>query len=114
MGIVRNLRQDVTLWPIEGTDGFGGFMFGEPVLRKGRWEDKAELFINQDAEEVLSKSIVYMMDDVESGDYLALGDFASEEVLVLDPGTLSGAFRIRNFSKVTDLSALQSLVKAWL
>jgi hypothetical protein len=113
VGFARNLKQDVTHWPVTGTDGYGGFTFGAPVLLKGRWEDKQELFINQDSETVLSQAIAYFNTDLESGDYLALGDFAEIDVPILDPSALD-AFRIRNYSKVTDLGALVALRKVWL
>lgn len=113
MGLERNFRQDVTHWPVTGTDGFGGFAFAEPILLRGRWEEKSEVFINQDNESVLSKAIVYVNSDVTNGDFVALGDFATEEVRVLDPTEVS-AFRIRNYGKITDLSALQALRKLWL
>lgn len=108
------MNQEVTHWPVTGSDGYGGFTFGCPMLMKGRWEERTELFINIENESVLSRAIVYLLDDVSNGDYLALGDYASEEVAVEDPGTLSGAYRIRNYGKVTDLRALNALRKAWL
>ena len=105
----RHLNQDVTHWGIAGTDGYGGFTFDTPVLFKGRWEEKQELFINQDAEEKLSNAICYLNDDVSVGDYVALGD----QSLINDPTTIT-AFRIQNYGKITDLSALKALRKLWL
>ena len=109
MSFVQSLKQDVTHWPVTGTDGYGGFTFGTPVLLKGRWEEKQELFINQDAEEALSQVICYLNTDITPGDFVALGDLTAE----LDPTATTG-FRVRNYGKVTDLSALQSLRKLWL
>ncbi len=111
MSFTKNLRQDVTHWPITGSDGYGGFTYGTPVRLDGRWEEKQELFLNADLEEVLSNAICYLNIDISPGDYLALGDFATTPIA--DPTTISG-FRIRNYSKVTDLRALNALRKAWL
>ena len=109
--LTRRLNQEVTHWPLTGSDAYGGFTFGEPQLLSGRWEEKQELFITPDNEEVLSMSICYLMDDIDTGDFLAEGDHTT----VLDPGTLHGtAYRVRNYSKVTDLRALNALRKAWL
>lgn len=107
---LRHLNQDITYWPIAGSDGYGGFTFGTPILLKARWEEKAELFIDLEMEEVRSKAIVYMPIDVENGDYLAEGN----HTLVANPGTLAAAYRVRNFGKVTDLRGMKSLRKVWL
>jgi len=105
----RHLNQDVTHWSVSGTDGYGGFTFATPTLLQGRWEEKQELFINQDAEEVLSNAICYLNTDVVAGDYVALGDETAEA----DPTAVEG-FRVRSFGKITDLSALKALRKLWL
>ena len=110
MGILANLNQDVTHWPVTGNDGYGGFTFGTPVKLDGRWEEKAELFITPDNEEVHSKVVAYLDTDIANGDYLAEGD----QTATADPGTLNDAFRVRNYGKVTDLRNLNSLRKAWL
>lgn len=112
MGFAHKLRQDVTHWPISGSDGYGGFTFGTPELLSGRWEDKGELFINLDNEEVLSNAIIYLDTDVNVGDYFALGDYT----VTADPTTLGPrvAFRSRNYGKVTDLAAVLALRKVWL
>ena len=110
MSLSRKLNQDVTHWPITGSDGYGGFTFGDPDLLQGRWEDRTELFINADNETVQSRAVVYLLHDVANGDFLSQGD----QRTVPNPGTLSGAYRIRNYGKVTDLRAVQSLRKAWL
>lgn len=110
MGHERNMRQDVTHWPVTGSDGFGGFLFGNAVLLKGRWEEKQELFLSDAGEEETSKAIVYLNADVTAGDYLALGD----ETASSNPGTLPTGERIRAYGKVTSLRNVQSLRKVWL
>lgn len=111
MNLLRNLRETVTHWPVTGTDGYGGFTFGSPILLKGRWEDKNELFITPDHEEVVSAAIVYLNTDIAAGDYLAQGDHAT--VPIANPITVA-AKRIRNYGKSTDLRGLVALRKAWL
>jgi hypothetical protein len=111
MGFAKNLQQDVTHWPLTGSDGYGGFTYGTPIKLAGRWEEKQELFLTPDGEEKLSQAICYLNTDVSAGDYLALGDFATTPIA--DPTTTSG-FRARNYSKVTDLRALNALRKVWL
>jgi len=106
----RTLNQDVTYWPVTGSDGYGGFAFGPPQVLRGRWEEKNELFITIDNEEITSKAIVYLNTDITNGSYLALGNHLSEA----NPGNLSPAYRIQAIGKVTDLRALNALRKAWL
>lgn len=108
--LTRNLTQDVTHWPVTGSDGYGGFTFGSPSLLRGRWEFKAELFINLDNEEVVSRAVVYLNAAIEPGDYLAEGDQTS----ILSPLSAVGSDRIRNCGRTTDLRALNTLWKAWL
>lgn len=110
MNLSRNMNQDVTHWPVSGSDGYGGFTFGTPVKLAGRWEDRNELFLSTNAEEVVSRAVVYLATDLTIGDFLALGDHTS----VSNPGTLTSAYRIRGYAKVTDLRAVESLRKAWL
>jgi len=112
VGFARNLNQDATHWPVTGSDGYGGFTYGAPVRHDCRWQDKNELFLTPDNEEVVSAAIVYLNTDIAVGDFLAEGDYATEPVV--DPGTISTAKRVRNFGKSTDLRALVALRKAWL
>jgi hypothetical protein len=106
----RNLKQDVTHWPVTGSDGYGGFAFGTPVKLTGRWEERAELFIDENNEEVRSNAICYLSVDVDPGDYLAEGDLTATP----DPATLTAAYRVRNKHKTTDLRALVALRKVFL
>ena len=94
----------------ENSDGYGGFTFDTPVKLAGRWEDKQELFLTPDLEEVLSQAICYLNIDIAPGDYLAEGDLTATS----DPTTLSGAHRVRNYNKITNLRAVIALRKAWL
>ena len=108
----RGFQHDVTHWPVTGSDGFGGFLFGPPVLLKGRWEDKQILFIDVNGEEMLSSAIVYLGSDIDTGDYLGLGDYT--DPVVVNPTTLTTTFRIRQRDRTTDLRNVRALRKAYL
>lgn len=108
--VTRHLREDVTHWPVIGSNGYGGFTFDPPVKLKGRWEDKAVLFRTLDNEEEVSNAILYLADDVAVGDYFGQGDLTA----TADPTDLSTTFRARGYNKVTDLRALQALRKVFL
>ncbi|MEE8599213.1 MAG: hypothetical protein V3S69_06875 [Dehalococcoidales bacterium] len=111
MNFARNLKQEVTHWPVTGSDGYGGFTFGPPVTLVSRWEEKVELFITPGNEEAHSRVVAYFNTDIGVGDFMALGDLTA----TADPGALNGqAFRVRNYSKTTDLRNLNTLRKVWL
>lgn len=114
MDISRNLRHDVTHWRVTGSDGFGGSTFATPVLLKGRWEDKVEQFRNSLNEEVVSHSIVYLLTDVETGDYLALGDHSdtTDPLILNSSGTI--ARTVEQQHRSTDLRNLVALRKVFL
>jgi len=111
-GFSRHLKDSATHWPVTGSDGFGGFLFGAPVLLRARWEDKAELFLTDNKEEEVSKSVVYLEVDVSTGDYLSEGDHATTPVS--DPSSLTTAHRIRQHGRSTDLRSMQQLHKVYL
>ena len=106
----RHMKEDVTHWPVTGSDGFGGFIFGTPVLLRGRWEEKADLFKTNENEEMVSSAIVYLSEGVEVGDYLGYGD----SIATADPTSLSSTHRIMQRFRTTDLRALTSLWKVFL
>lgn len=114
MNLKRNMHHDITHWPVTGSDGFGGFVFGSPVLYKGRWEDKVEIFLDTNGEEVVSQAIVYMADDTDVGDWIVLGDQVT--IPIADPTTLEDppAFRIRQRNRTTDLRNMSALRKVFL
>ncbi len=110
MSLARHMHDDVTHWPVGGSDGFGGFTFGTAVKFKARWEDKNELFIDINGEQVTSRAHVYIPSPIPVGDYLALGDKTADA----DPTSIDGPFRVRSYLRSTDLAGLRSIMKAIL
>lgn len=106
--VLRELRQTITRWPYEGSNGFGGFSFGAPVTMRGRWEDRTELFTTPQGREVVSRAVIYLEKDVEVGDYVAQGDHSSE----LDP-IAAGGYQVERFDRITDLRGLRTIRKAF-
>lgn len=98
--VQRHLRQKVTWWQSQGNDGFGGTTYASPVVIKARWEDRSELFYDQQGEEVRSESVVFVDRDLSEGDYVYLGVSGSG-----DPTAVSGARVVRNFRKLPGLRA---------
>lgn len=106
----RHLKDTITHWPVAGSDGYGGFTFGSAVALSARWEERSELFITPSGEEEVSAVIAYTSTNIAIGDYLANGD----ETATADPSGVSGAYRVRQYSKVPDLRSLNSIRKSFL
>lgn len=100
----RNMRQDATYFPPAGQDGFGNLSFGAAVAVKCRWQNKADLFRDQQGREVMSSAVVYVAQQVAVGGRLGLGTVASAD----------DALEIRNVGESPDLRNDATLVKAWL
>lgn len=94
---IENLREAVTYWAPSGVDNFGDPSFATPVTIKSKWEDRTELFIDGEGREQRSKSVVYVDTDLVVGGYLFRGSS-----IVSDPLSVSGAFMIKDFRKISD------------
>ena len=93
----ENLRESVTYWAPASVNNFGDPSFATPVTVKVKWEDRTELFIDGEGREQRSKSVVYVDTDLVTGGYLFRG--AS---VVADPLSVTGAFMVKDFRKISD------------
>jgi len=109
MLVDRYLVHTLTLWEVT-PDGFGGYTFSAPVTYACRWEDKNVLFQNEHGEEVVSNAVAMLKPEMNTGDYVAQGDHTG----VADPTTLSGAYRIKQRNRATDLRNNLALTKVFL
>jgi hypothetical protein len=105
----QKYNHDVTYWGNPATNGYGAKTFDPPVNLKGRWEEKAERFIGQSGEDLVSQAVVYLEGDVDTNGYLYLG--ISTET---NPTIINGAFKINAFNKIPDIRGLQFTRKALL
>ena len=107
----RNLHEDITHWPYAGPDTYGGYAaFNTAVVIKGRWEDADKLNEESTTREEVSEAVVYTVVDVQIGDFLARGDQTAQS----DPTTVAGAWKVRDYSRMTDLRNLNTIRKAML
>ena len=90
--------QDATWWARGAPDGFGGFTFATPVALKVRWEQRTELATDEEGNEFVARSRVYLPQDIEVDDYLFLGIST-----VSDPKSVDGSHRVRDFRRIPDL-----------
>ena len=106
-------REDITYWPPGTTDGFGGRVASEPVMLKGRWEDRQEQFLDADQRIQLSNAIVFfpfsVCETIEVDGYMFPG--ASDET---DPTELSGAFLVRQKLVTPDLRRVRNELRVVL
>ncbi len=107
--LTRNLRQTATLWVFNGVDNFGDPSFATPTQVVVRWEDRTVEFIDSRGEKTVSKSVVYLSQDVTSGDFMVLGSNATS-----DPTGVVGAFEVRDFRKTPAMNGVDMERRALL
>ena len=103
----RNMPHLATYWPPGAPDGFGGVGYGSPVTLHVRWEDRADLFRDAQAREVISNAVVYLPENVELRGFLAKGASAAAV-------PVPEAFEIRARHVTTSLDGRWTLHKVWL
>lgn len=103
----RNLTHIITRWTA-GESLYDGFDYGTPELLRGRWEERSVMFRTPDGEEVVSQAIVYLSEDVQIGDFLALGDYSTSA----EPP--ASASRVRQFNRISNLRNVTTERKAFL
>jgi hypothetical protein len=92
------LTQTATYWAPGAPDGYGGYTFASPAQLRVRWENRSVAATDQNGKQFLSRSIIYLENDVVLDGYLFLG--ASSTV---DPRGVAGAVTIKDFRKVPSL-----------
>lgn len=104
------LVQDLTYWGPAGEDRYGNRAFANPVLIKGRWEERNEEVTTIGGETITSAAIVYVDRDVAVNGYLAQGDSTG----VSDPHLTTGAAQIQAYQQIPDLRNAAAMRKAVL
>ncbi len=103
-----HLKQDITHW-VASPSGYGGYTFSSPRHLKGRWEERADQYQTPGGLQKVSRTVVYISEDVAIEDYLFLGISN-----LADPALETNAIRVDQFEKTPDLRALDHLRKAYL
>jgi len=62
--MVGGFNQAITLWSKSSRDVYGQLSYGSPQALLGRWQDKTELIIDADGQEVKARSIVYFVGNI--------------------------------------------------
>lgn len=107
--------QDALYWALNDNDGYED-TFDPPILIKCRWEDVSELILDKNGEKVLSNAKILVLQDLDVGGVLYLGDFSgiTNEHRV-SPLTLGSSFIIKKFSKIPRIKSTTKFVRTvWL
>ncbi len=106
------MRQTITHWPRSGQNKYGEDTYGAASTFDGRWEERAELIRTSSNEEVTSKAVVFVPNDlvINEGDQLVLQDFAD----ITNPSLISGASEVIAVAKIPSLRNNTNEVRAFL
>lgn len=119
--ITKMLKQKAVYWPPESVDSSGDDFdnYGQPQVSVDpieidcRWEDVAQEFIDSEGTAQVSRSVVYVSQDVEVGGILMSGNLVD----VIDAVNIKenpNAWEIRRFDKLPNLKATKFLRTAYL
>ena len=119
--IARNLTATCVYWGNPQNDGEGGFTFDDAVEISCRWEDMMQIVSDAKGNEVSSRALVFVGQDLDEEGYLYLGTLddlydsaESSAGAIDDPKEIEGAYQIKRFQKTPSLSGSGYLRKAYL
>ena len=107
-------NQTGVYWAFSSAGGYGGHTYVAADEISLRWQDKQQLFIDQNGEQKLSSAIVWLNQDVTIGGYLYLGAESTLDSSHDNPEIISGAKRIEAFSKIPNVAGTEYTRKVWL
>lgn len=115
MDISKYLKQTAVLWTIDSANGYGELAFYTPEEISVRWEERNEVFVSVDGNNLTSKAVIHTNQDIVPNSYMYLGeldDLTTEEQA--NPKLVSDAYAVKAFRKVPDLKGTTYLRKAYL
>ncbi len=115
--------QTALYWGNPQNDGYGGFVYDDPVEMLCRWEDKTEMNVGwvstgHPGNIQLSKASVLLNDDVDLNGVFWLGsldDYKTKYGEGTNPRTVVDAYVVRRFDKIPMVFKTDEFVRrAWL
>lgn len=104
--------QTAVYWGNPQNDGYGNFVFDEPVEISCRWEDKAQIVVSSDGAETSSDAEVLVTQDLDVDGYLYLGSLVDLDSDELDsPMTVETARRIISYDKIPMIKSTTVFVR---
>lgn len=117
------LTHKVCYWAPKRASHSGQQLFEVVVELNARWEDRNEMFLDKMGNQQISRSRVYLNEDVEVLGVLWLssklasdpdGSAISELTNAFEPFENEGAFEIRKFDKIPDIDGEEYVRRALL
>jgi hypothetical protein len=114
--IIRTCTQTAVYWGTPVNDGQGGKTFADPVEIYCRWEEIMQIVSDSKGNEITSRALVYLTQDVDEDGMLYLGTLDDlDSAQEADPMGTQGAYTIKRFEKLPALgSTTEFLRKAYL
>lgn len=114
MNLSRLLNQTLVYWVAGGDDRHGNPSWSTGVNLTCRWQERAELFVNENGEEEMASAVVYLdgADTVALDGRMYLGDVA-DLASSADPVSVQ-AYRVASIQSTPSIDAAQSLQKVLL
>lgn len=112
--VIRGLIQTAVYWGDPLPDGYGGFTFSTPVEISCRWEDRKELYVSSDGNEIVSKAVALINQDLDDEGYLKLCGLADLSEAEKASPKLAGAYQIGSIKKVYDFKGQDVVREVWM
>lgn len=113
MSVITSMRRQKAVYWKQGPLGVTGQpTFLAPVEIDCRWEDESVEFLNNNAERLASKAVVYVDRDMQEKDVLMLSTLNS--AVLDDPFDNANAFSVRGFASLPNFKATEFLRTAYL
>jgi hypothetical protein len=119
--ISRQFKQKCIYWGNPVNDGHNKFTFDAPVELSCRWEEIEQIISDKNGNELTSRAVVYVSQDLDEEGMLKLGtleelyelegDSDSSSSVVDDPKDVNGAYIIKRFQKVPALGSTTNFTR---
>lgn len=111
--LTRNLNQTAVYWgnPVEVGDG--SLIFDDGVEVDCRWEERQELYMDNEGNERKSQAIVHVKQDMKVGEYLYLGVDDDLDSDISNP-TAVDSFEIKSFEKIPNIKGDKFIRRVFL
>jgi len=112
----RSCPQTAVYWGNPTEDRDGGKTFSAPVEVSCRWEELEQLISDAKGNEIASRALVYLLQDIDTEGVLYLGYLSTLSVAEkTDPRLIDKAYTIKRFEKTPALGSTTVFVrKAYL
>jgi len=119
--IARMLKDTCVYWGNPQNDGEGGFTFDGAMELDCRWEEMKQIVTDAKGNEITSRALVFVNQDLDEEGYLYLGTLdelydsaESSAGAIDDPKQIAGTYIIKRFQKTPSLDGRGYLRKAYL